>query len=243
MRRGSPAAGRQATTRRRCSPTETQSRLRRCGAAKAERDALTGKMRETTLRLANDTVVAHSGTRRQSARPVPVESERAAAKGQFDTEASIQARLADQRPGAQRRPGDGCARHRAVARRQDGGAGAGMARARRAATRRTRNGPPNAAASTEMPAIVRQRQGWIEMAERELKQLQDQGADPLTIKGVQDKIAGIMRTPGMRASSVVQKAMDSVTNACRASQADGTVNAHDLYMIRKRNSATRSMWR
>lgn len=204
-------------------------------AAKAERDALTGKMRETTLRLANDTTsrIQELGTKVRDR--FLSKANALQQKGQFDTEASIQARLADQRPA----PGGGPVTDALGigGREAPGMAAQGAGMAPRPPGRYTPNAErsaENAAASTEMPAIVRQRQAELEMAERELKQLQDQGADPLTIKGVQDKIAGIMRTPGMRASSVVQKAMDSVTKRLQGIvQADGTVNAHDLYMIRK----------
>lgn len=89
-------------------------------------------------------------------------------------------------------------------------------------------------ASAEMTPIIRQRQAELEMAQRELDQLQQGGAKPAEIARVQGEIARIMGTPGLRASTVVQSAMDSVEKRlANMVEPDGTVNAADLYMLRK----------
>lgn len=230
-RPGSAAAGNPVTWfNRRAADQENALTL-----AKQARDDLTAEMRSTALNLADKTAgrIQELGA---TIRDRLMSKARALQdKGKFETEASIQSRLADQQPP----PGGGPVtdalglRGRQAPSAPPTAAGAAP-RAPGRYTPQAARAEENAAAAGEMPAIVRQRQAELEMAQREADQLGQQGAKPLTSERVAAEVGRIENTPGLRASTVVQKAMDSVKERlAKLQQADGTVNAHDLYMLRK----------
>lgn len=169
--------------------------------AKASRDDLTGEMRDTALRLANQTTGRVQELGAQVRDRFMSKASALQTKGRFDTLSQKQVTSV---PGQPRVPG------RYIYEREA------------------------AEAAGEMNPIIRQRQAELEMAQRELAQLQQGGAQPAEVARVQGEIARIMGTPGLRASTVVQSAMDSVEKRLAGMvEADGTVNAADLYMLRK----------
>lgn len=91
-----------------------------------------------------------------------------------------------------------------------------------------------AAAAADTDPIIAQRQAELESAQNQLAQLKASGASPLEISKVSDRIDGILQTPGLRASQVVQKALGAVRDRLTSlADENGTIDAQDLYTVRK----------
>jgi hypothetical protein len=89
-------------------------------------------------------------------------------------------------------------------------------------------------ASDDVVPIIAQRQAELRAAQDELATLKASGASSLEVQKVTNRIDGIMRTPGMRASQVVEKSMNAIRDRLKTiSREDGTIDAHDLYTVRK----------
>jgi len=91
-----------------------------------------------------------------------------------------------------------------------------------------------ASASADMDPIIAQRQQELSSAQTQLEQLKASGASPLEISKVSNRIQGILQTPGLRASQVVQKALGGVRDKLgELASENGTIDARDLYTVRK----------
>jgi len=91
-----------------------------------------------------------------------------------------------------------------------------------------------ASASTDTAPIIAQRQAELESAQKQLAQLKASGSSPLEISQVTNKINGILRTPGLRASQVVTKALSAVGDKINSlADENGVIDARDLYTVRK----------
>jgi hypothetical protein len=91
-----------------------------------------------------------------------------------------------------------------------------------------------ASASADVAPVVAQRQAELKAAQNELAQLKASGASPLEVQKITRRIDGILRTPGMRASQVVEKSMESIRDRLqKIAREDGTIDARDLYTVRK----------
>lgn len=91
-----------------------------------------------------------------------------------------------------------------------------------------------AAASADTSPIIAQRQAELKSAQDQLAQMKASGASPLEISQVTNKINGILQTPGLRASQVVQKALTAVGDKLNSlADENGVIDARDLYTVRK----------
>jgi hypothetical protein len=180
--------------------------------ARLARDAVTGPMREKALDAANATTQKLQTLTAEIENRFRSKASALQDKGRFDTHLAQMKNVADHPylavPGQARVPGR-------LSPHSD--------RAREAAS-----------ASAEMPPLIAQRQTELATAQAELAQLKAVGASALEIGKVTNRIDSIMRTPGMRASQVVEKSMASIRERLKtiASEA-GTIDAHDLYTVRK----------
>jgi hypothetical protein len=181
-------------------------------AAQAARNAATSPMREQALNAANSTTskiktLADTIEDRFRSKASALQD-----KGRFDTHLSQMKAVADE-------PYLAVSSHARV----PGRLSPHSDRAREAA-----------AASDDTAPIIAQRQQELKAAQDELTQLKASGASALEVDKVTRRIDGIMKTPGMRASQVVEKAMKSIRERLQAiSREDGTIDAHDLYTVRK----------
>lgn len=96
---------------------------------------------------------------------------------------------------------------------------------------------PHDARIGEANATLSEVRPMIEKAKTELQLAQKylaQSNDPVTTAKAEARIAEIMKTPGLRASLTVEKAMKLVNERLQSlAERNGTVAAEDLYMIRK----------
>ena len=91
-----------------------------------------------------------------------------------------------------------------------------------------------AAAAVEMDPIIAQRQAELAAAEGRLSNATAGGSEALTGAKVDAQVARVQGTPGLRASDVVQQSMSKLREKlAEITQKDGTVNADDLYTVRK----------
>lgn len=129
----------------------------------------------------------------------------------------------------------------ARAARQPGGRAAGNNPSAMFANRDAEQAAALQAAKAERDALTgKMRETTLRLANDTTARIQEgsstatNGAVPLVSDEILKKVGEVLNTPGLRASTVVKKSMDSVAKRLQdVVQADGTVNAHDLYMIRK----------
>jgi len=201
--------------------------------AEAERGAVTGPMRRRALANANKTTQAITEAEAAIADRYASKASALQDKGKFQSTAAEQSRRALNRdipsgPVTQRLGLDNPSRSTppqatGAASRPPAKYTANAARAEEAA-----------AAAGEMDPIIAQRQAELAAAETRLSDATAGGKEPLTAAKVDSQVARVQGTPGLRASDVVQKSMSKLREKlAEITQKDGTINADDLYMVRK----------
>lgn len=94
--------------------------------------------------------------------------------------------------------------------------------------------PRDIAVAEDFGGGARQRQGELAAEANKIRTEGIGGGRPVTPTNADDAIAKILSKPGERASTVVQQSMSSISARLKKITApDGTINAHDLYMLRK----------
>lgn len=94
--------------------------------------------------------------------------------------------------------------------------------------------PRDIAVAEDFGGGARQRQSELAAEANKLRTEGIGGGKPVTPTNADDAIAKILSKPGERASTVVQQSMSSISARLKKITApDGTINAHDLYMLRK----------
>jgi hypothetical protein len=94
--------------------------------------------------------------------------------------------------------------------------------------------PRDIAVAEDFGGGARQRQGELAAEANKLRTEGIGGGRPVTPTNADDAIAKILSKPGERASTVVQQSMSSISARLKKITApDGTINAHDMYMLRK----------
>lgn len=83
-------------------------------------------------------------------------------------------------------------------------------------------------------AIVKQRKTEKSLLEYQLDSLQKEGYSPLNVTPMLDSLSAAQAAPGLRASTVVQKTLADVREKLASlADANGNVDARDLYTVRK----------
>lgn len=210
-----------------------QANQKALARAESERGAVTGPMRRRALANANKTTQAITEAEAAIADRYGAKAAALQDKGRFQSTAAEQSRRALNRdipsgPVTQRLGLDNPSRSTppqatGAASRPPAKYTANAARADEAA-----------AAAAEMDPIIAQRQAELAAAEGRLSNATAGGAEPLSAAKVDAQVARVQGTPGLRASEVVQKSMSKLREKlAEITQKDGTINADDLYTVRK----------
>lgn len=94
--------------------------------------------------------------------------------------------------------------------------------------------PEGQSAANTADAIVAQRKGEKSFLEYQLDSLKKDGYSPLNINQLTDGLQATATTPGLRASTVVQKTLADVRSKLEGlADANGNIDARDLYTVRK----------
>ena len=210
-----------------------QSNERAIVAAERMRDTVTAPMRRQALANANKTTSAITAAEAEIADRYASKAGALQEKGRFQSTAAEQARRAVNKdaPGGPITSRLGLDRpSRSTPPQATGAASRPPAKYTASAARAEEAG----VAAAEMDPIIARRQAELAAAEGKLSNLTANGAEPLTGAKVEQQVARVQGTPGLRASDVVQKSMSKLREKLgEITRPDGTIDAQDLYTVRK----------